>query len=147
MRREEGAGEYIQARLVGNGRLIIQGIDGPIRPLATFQTHQDWIDSTAVAQLLELEPLPDGMLPDQDPFFQLQPIPPLGLMWEARRVHIEQESRIRTEQSLAIDAPSGAIVMESVSRYRAGALIEARHRDRLAGGDWTDNAFVPGMLQ
>jgi hypothetical protein len=52
IKREEGAGEYIQARLFGNGRLTIQGIDGPIRPLATFQTHQDWIDSTAVAQLL-----------------------------------------------------------------------------------------------
>jgi hypothetical protein len=134
-------GDTLSVSLYFNGNLTFEGQPtfGPTtsdRGELQF-LEVNWRDSSEIADIVAAEPVPDGIEDDHSISMSLRPIVGAPLVWEVRRTSVSRSS-VPTMAShvFAVDAVSGAVLVETFDLRENGKVVEARQRRRFEGGDW-----------
>jgi hypothetical protein len=147
MRRSEGK-DFVCVRLFGSGRLSISRGDAGVEPPPEFDLFGNWLDSTAVADTFIAVANTFDALHNQPLYMRLRFVENVGLVWAVRRSALDRATNIEIQFTSAIDAYSGLVLVETLRKSEGNRLIEARRRDKRAGGVWLDvaNEASPDIL-
>jgi hypothetical protein len=131
-------GDTLIVSLYFNGNLSFEGLPafGPTTcDRGELQLLEDnWRDSSEIADIVSAEPCPDGIEEDHSISMSLRPIDGARLVWEVRRTSVSRSSVLTmASHVLAVDAVTGAVLVESFDLRENGKVLEARRRE---GGDW-----------
>jgi hypothetical protein len=130
--RDVAAGKAIDIRLYGMGSLSFQG---DIMPSFTESNvagaaplSNDWLDSTEIALIASRQEVPRevGELAPGS-FMRLAPQKGMPLCWEITREALHRDSDFRSWK-LAIEATSGQVVFERLSRAFGAWIVPVRQR-------------------